>query len=204
MRDHLHIISQQRPVRLVAFLLHRNSVLVAKHYQLWCCHLHCQLHPRAANTAGPNYSFHAHKWTNCACSSLSRSQSIAAVTGKMSEHSLSPLNGSASHASSLVHSATQAQHGAFTPPSSRQYSNVPVYSPTSTVSPLVNQQSTLTSPALALGRSLPSSNHSPPVPVATFRLPIRPVGPPPSQQLLSPVSGSGSGDGSLFQSLVQV
>ncbi len=189
-------------MRLVPFLLHRNTALVVKHCQLLCCRLHCQLHQRAANTAGSFHAFHAHRCSNCARSSFSRSQSLAAVTGKMSEHSLSPLNGSASHASSLAHSATQAQNGAFTPPSSRHYLNVPAYSPTSTASSLVNQQSTFTSPAPALGRSLPSSTPSPPVPVATFRLPIRPVGPPPSQQLLSPVSGSG--DGTLFQSLVQV
>ncbi len=133
-------------------------------------------------------------------SSLNRSQSLAAATGKLSEHSLSPLHGSASHASSFAYPAVQPTSG--TPSSSsRQYLNYPSHSPTSTVSSFINQHTVTAASSPALGRSLPSTA-SQTLSGTTSRLPIRPVGPPPSQQLLSP-SGS-IGDGTLFQSLVQV
>jgi hypothetical protein len=200
--DRLLLLAQQQPVRWVPPPLHRSTDLVAKHCQLLCCRLHFQLHLRPANKAGPFDDFHAHKFTHTVCSSLSRSQYQAAVAERMSDHSLSPLHGSASHWSSVARSAVQSSNGTYTPPYSRQYPNLPAYSPTSTASSSLNQHSTLTSPAPALGRSLPSSTLSPAVPATNFRLPIRPVGPPPSQQLLSP--GGGRGDGTPFQSLVQV
>lgn len=202
MRDLPRLLAQQRPVRSVPFPLHRSTVSEVKHYQLLCCRLHFQLHQPPANTAGAFDASHAYRFTHHFCSSFSRSLSQAALTGKVSEQLLSPLNGSASHASSLAHSAVQTSNGTYTPPSSRQYSNHTAYAPTSTASSPLNQHNTFTSPAPALGRSLPSSSFSPAMPVATFRLPIRPVGPPPSQQLLSPVGGNS--EGTLFQSLVQV
>ena len=139
-------------------------------------------------------------------SALGRSHALAAVNGKLSEHSTSPLNGSASYAASFAHSPMQASSSStYASPSGRQYLNPQTYSSPSSASSSVYQQqhTSPSSAAPALGRSLPSSSalHQP-LPVPTSRLPIRPVGPPPSQQLLS-LSG-GSGDSTQFQSLVQV
>ena len=132
---------------------------------------------------------------------MSHSQAIAMFSGKMSEQLLSPHHGSASVGSSFANSPSQASNVALTPPFSRHHVNVSSFSPASTATS-VNQNSALTTPAL--GRSLPYSATGQHVPVPASRLPIRPVGPPPSQELLSSVGGSSSTGSSIFQSLVQV
>ena len=134
------------------------------------------------------------------CSSLSRNQAIATFSGKMTDPSLSPHHGSASVSSSFANSPGQASNSALTSPFSRQQLNLAAYSPASSASS-VNQNSAFASPHL--GRSLPYSASSHTVPGVVSRIPIRPVGPPPSQQLLSIGDGS-SNTSSLFQSLVQV
>jgi hypothetical protein len=135
------------------------------------------------------------------CSALSRSLTNAALSGKFSENSMSPLNGSVSQANSSVHSPTHVQSSS-TPPYMRQNMIFPTHSSPPVTSSSLNLNSALNCPLPSLGRSLPASSFSQPASASSSRFPIRPVGPPPSQQLLSP--GVGSDVTSQFQSLLHV